>query len=251
MHYRLLTRSRIESLEAQMLAVNGKLDGIVTLLRDLIPQTTRGQRARETPPVPSAEPVQPDPSSKLSVDHYRDTGPVPQTIDSSEQSLSSLEKFVQWIHSSEADDNHGASSDLTIPVGPPQSHAGTSPLATRSLQHIDNPPQEGLVSEVQSSDEDDPLDAAVRMESLRSMTQREEAARLRKEGHAEPRAHFDPGTAGSGGSTGNASRKRSRADGDGESDRLVRHKGDLSRSFLNPVQLGICSETEGRALFDS
>lgn len=101
-------------------------------------------------------------------------------------------------------------------------------------------------SDLHPSDDDDPLDAAVRMEPLRTLTHREEAARLRMEGHAGERSDR-----GDGGSMASGSRKRSHGEEGPDGERLVRRKGDLSKSFLDPVQLGYCTEEEGKALFDS
>lgn len=105
-------------------------------------------------------------------------------------------------------------------------------------------------SELHESDEDDPLDDAVHGRSLRTLTHREEAARLRMEGHQELSAEVaDPGTIESVSSTGTRG-KRIREES-GRTERLVKRKGDLSRAFLDPVQQGVVSESDGRGLFNS
>lgn len=83
------------------------------------------------------------------------------------------------------------------------------------------------------------------MEPLRDLTRREEDARLVMEGHA--------GDEDLGGSLhpSSASRKRSHGEEETGRERLVKRKGDLSRSFLDPVQLGLCTEAHGRTLFES
>lgn len=101
------------------------------------------------------------------------------------------------------------------------------------------------LADLSHSDDDDPIDAGVHMVPLRDLTRREEEARLVKEGHAEdPKDYRSPLASGS-------SRKRPHEEGSTHAERLVRRKGDLSKSFLDPVQLGLCSEAEGRALFES
>lgn len=56
-----------------------------------------------------------------------------------------------------------------------------------------NPPQtssdqDNQMDESEPSEEDDPLEATVMMEPMRSLTRREEAARLREEGHRRGQA---------------------------------------------------------------
>lgn len=102
-----------------------------------------------------------------------------------------------------------------------------------------------------TSEEDDPLESAVRMESMRFLTDREEAERLRTEGHAaarssDPDFHHD-------GQPGRSSRKRPRTEHGpsyGTEEGLVQAKGDVSKTFKSPVELGFCSEEVGRQLFN-
>jgi hypothetical protein len=111
-----------------------------------------------------------------------------------------------------------------------------------------------------NSDEDDPLLSTVRQEPFKMLTNREEHARLREEGHAS----LDHGHGHGHGSHHNrtpsdilddASRgpKRQKTTPGGTSyDRreLVQKKGDTSGAFLNPVQLGFCTEEKGRQMFE-
>jgi hypothetical protein len=70
------------------------------------------------------------------------------------------------------------------------------------------------------------------------------------EGHQELSAEVaDPGTIESVSSTGTRG-KRIREES-GRTERLVKRKGDLSRAFLDPVQQGVVSESDGRGLFNS
>ena len=97
-------------------------------------------------------------------------------------------------------------------------------------------------SDIATSDEDDPLAADVQMRPLNALTQREEAVRLRMEGHAEMRDDRNL--------SARAGMKRSHGEYE-FGGRVVRRKGDLSRSFQDPVQLGYCSEAQGLLLFES
>jgi hypothetical protein len=119
-----------------------------------------------------------------------------------------------------------------------------SPAPAMDFGHSDSTDMEfqGEPIDAPRSDDDDPLEAGVRMMPLRDLTRREEEARLVLEGHAGEPERMD---------TNGAARSRKRAAGESkmDSDRLVRRKGDLSKSFADPVQMGLCAEAEGRALF--
>jgi hypothetical protein len=170
--------------------------------------------------------------------------------------------------------NPRAPTDPSIPPWASHPEPEPSPLSAHALDQrmLD---QEVLKSSTKpqapdqesgntTSDEDDPLVSTLRMEPFRMMTHREENKRLREEGHAAPHNH-------GGGShhehtpsdtyrntTDEESRKSKRAkttpgERDGTYDsagRLVQKKGDTSTTFLDPVHLGLCSEMEGRQMFD-
>lgn len=86
---------------------------------------------------------------------------------------------------------------------------------------------------------------------MRILTDREEAERLRTEGHAAARSndvdlHND-------GQPGWSSRKRPRTEHGspyGNEAGLVQAKGDVSKTFKSPVELGFCSEEVGRQLYN-
>jgi hypothetical protein len=96
------------------------------------------------------------------------------------------------------------------------------------------------------------------------MTHREENKRLREEGHAgHGHGHGHSSQYGNtpsdthrdrdDESRGGKSKKARTTPGDHTYDsggRLVQKKGDTSTVFLDPVQLGLCSEAEGREMFD-
>ena len=96
-------------------------------------------------------------------------------------------------------------------------------------------------SDIVNSDDDDPLAAAVQMRPFNALTHREEVVRLRLEGHSETRGNQSS-------EKGDGKKRPNDAD---MPDRVVRRKGDLSRSFQDPVRLGYCTESQGKMLFES
>ena len=107
-----------------------------------------------------------------------------------------------------------------------------------------------------NSDEDDPLLSTVRQEPFRMLTNREEHARLREEGHAS--AEHDHGSHHNRtpsdifeDSSRVSKRQKTTPGGTTTYDRrdLVQKKGDTSGAFLNPVQLGFLTEEKGRQMF--
>lgn len=112
-----------------------------------------------------------------------------------------------------------------------------------------------IESDNTNSDEDDPLVSAVRQTPFRMMTNREENARLRDEGHAStgqgsqhnhtPSDNLDESS--------RASKRQKTTPGgttyDDHRGELVQKKGDTSAAFLNPVQLGFCTEERGQQMF--
>jgi hypothetical protein len=119
-----------------------------------------------------------------------------------------------------------------------------SPAMSTLNSHSAMMPSQQQSSDLARIDDDDPLEAGVRMEPLRDLTRREEDARLVMEGHAGGEDHGSVSYSG-------APRKRGHGEEDTGRERLVKRKGDLSKSFLDPVQLGLCSEEHGRTLFES
>lgn len=214
--YDSLTCSRLDTLESQMSTVHAKLDGIVLLLEQFTSQKSASVSAGV--PESPAKPVAPN-------------GTSPKGAALGDSAL--LENFVRWINEL---------PPTVLPNGDIAPAQPQPPLPTASSR----------TSDLHESDEDDPLDDAVRMQSLRTLTQREEAARLRLEGHQEvPPMPEDPGTVESMSSAGTGVKgKRPREEGS-TTERLVRRKGDLSRSFMDPVQQGVVSEQQGRELFVS
>lgn len=113
-------------------------------------------------------------------------------------------------------------------------------------------PGDQLDSDNTNSDEDDPLLSTVRQEPFRMLTNREEHARLREEGHAS----LNPGSQHNRTPSdilddSRASKRQKTTPGGTSYERrdLVQKKGDTSGAFLNPVQLGFCTEEKGRAMF--
>lgn len=104
-----------------------------------------------------------------------------------------------------------------------------------------------------NSDEDDPLLSTVRQEPFKMLTNREEHARLREEGHAslEQGSHHNRTPSDILEDSSRASKKQKTTPGGTTYDRrdLVQKKGDTSGAFLNPVQLGFCTEERGRQMF--
>lgn len=149
---------------------------------------------------------------------------------------SAVPNFVRWT-------DNPSSNTLNFSVGPSTLEYRTSDLRQEGIPPILDA-GDSHTSDPPNSDDDDPLAAAVRMQPLSTLTNREEAARLRMEGHAETRAN-------NGSSVNSGSRKRSHGEVDAEGERLVRRKGDLSRSFLDPVQMGYCTEARGKALYSA
>ena len=110
-----------------------------------------------------------------------------------------------------------------------------------------------LESDNTNSDEDDPLLSTVRQEPFKMMTNREEHARLREEGHAslEQGSHHNRTPSDILEDSSRASKRQKTTPGGTSYDRrdLVQKKGDTSGAFLNPVQLGFCTEERGRQMF--
>lgn len=123
------------------------------------------------------------------------------------------------------------------------------PLRTMSVS--------GSGNELEESDEDDPLESAALMQPLRMLTDREEAARLRAEGHygglqrrtqtpALAPDHSDRQQHPIHDIVSDRPQKRPRRETHSDH---IREKGDLSRSFRDPVALGYCGEERAKQLF--
>ncbi|GFZ45481.1 hypothetical protein JCM24511_03207 [Saitozyma sp. JCM 24511] len=115
----------------------------------------------------------------------------------------------------------------------------------------------GSGNELEESDEDDPLESAALMQPLRMLTDREEAARLRAEGHygglqrrtqtpALAPDHSDRQQQPIHDIVSDRPQKRPRRETHSDH---IREKGDLSRSFRDPVALGYCGEERAKQLF--
>lgn len=142
---------------------------------------------------------------------------------------------------------------------PPQQLPTTYTSLTTPLP-IDPPHRDmsvcGSGNELEESDEDDPLESAALMQPLRMLTDREEAARLRADGHhghlqrrtqtpplAPDLSHRQHAIHDM---IGHRPPKRPRRDTHSDH---IREKGDLSRSFMDPVALGHCGEERAKQLF--
>lgn len=91
------------------------------------------------------------------------------------------------------------------------------------------------------------------------MTNREENARLQEEGHAPPgglqsgsQHNLTPSESYLDDSSRPSKRARTTPGGTTYDARgqLVQKKGDTSGAFLNPVQLGFCTEERGKQMFE-
>jgi hypothetical protein len=92
------------------------------------------------------------------------------------------------------------------------------------------------------------------MEPFRMMTTREENKRLREEGHAAPHSHthtsqHEP-TPSDNGERGSKRAKTTPGDNVYDAADRLKKKGDTSAIFLDPVQLGLVTEEQGRGMFD-
>lgn len=87
------------------------------------------------------------------------------------------------------------------------------------------------------------------------MTNREENARLREEGHAPHGSQHNhtPSDTYLDDSSRASKRQKTTPGGNTYDHRgqLVQKKGDTSATFLNPVQLGLCTEERGKQMFNT
>ncbi|WOO83172.1 Protein priB [Vanrija pseudolonga] len=232
------SKSRLDLLEGQVSNMNRKLDDISTfLLRMPMAQSTSAPAA----PAPAPAPAPTGPRSQ-SADGSSPRYDQRQSAERSPSNSNLIARQSSWAtsthHLKSTPSVVYANSTPSDTMGAPSDHYRTAP--TRSP--LSRAPRS-------NSEEDDPLESAVRMEAFRGLTDREEEVRLRDEGggaideseglHYRPTLHPN--------SSLRSTKRRRALDDDGWSQHSPK---DKMRQGTDPIELGLCSESEGKELFD-
>ncbi|KAL1405691.1 hypothetical protein Q8F55_007357 [Vanrija albida] len=225
------SKSRLDLLEGQVSNMNRKLDDISTFLLRL----PMAQPANPPAPAPAAGRPLSDHGSSPRYDQRQSVERSPSNSLIARQA--SWSTTTHHLKQPQPVPYPPSSSTPSDSMGPP--HDPYRPAPTRSP--LSRAPRSA------GSEEDDPLESAVRMEAFRGLTDREEEVRLRDEGggaldesegsHYRPTLHPDSSL---------RSTKRRRIDDDGWS----QHSPKDRLRHSDPVELGICTEAEGKELFD-